>query len=608
MIFGSQQWLWLLAAVPALWVTLRIADRRSARRLSALLGPRAEAHVEDRAAGYGTWRRILMLWGLAFLIIAIARPQWGADEVEVVQHGTDVVIALDISNSMLAQDVSPSRLVRARAEIASFLADFDRGQVGLVLFAGQAFVQCPLTLDLGAVELFLRMADTDMISEQGTALGAALETSVDMLAMGEDAQPTRRAVILVTDGENLEGSWEQAAERCVEEGVSVFPVGVGLETGGLVPLGDGQEGYMKDQEGNVVLSRLDADALAGLARATGGTAFRIGPGSLDRDGLGLALSGLGEHELTSRHVAAYRERYIWPLALSLLMLFLRFILRARRTVPAAVTGSLLILLFASAPVSAFDLLDRYGAEVNKAVDLYETGNYEEALELFESSRAERPDDPHLAMAVGETLARLERWDEASREFERALALGDEPRLQAEGHYNAGTAALNAGDLGGAVESLRRALDIEPDREDALRNLEHAMTAIEQQPPQQQQQGEEGEEGEDSQDQENQEQQNQEQEQQDQEQQTQQEQEEQQQDEQSEENQQEQQQERAEEDEPEQDEEVQPQPPEPSEQEAEEMSRQRAESILRGLDKDEEELRRSVRQRLKGVKPRSGRRW
>ena len=607
--------------IPVVWGGLRIADRRAARRLGILLGPRADDHVEDRAVAHRTWRRILLLWGLACLIGALARPQWGADEVEVVQHGTDVVVALDISNSMLAQDVTPSRLVRARAELASFLGSFDRGQVGLVLFAGQAFVQCPLTLDLGAVELFLRMADTDMISEQGTALGAALQTSVDMLATGDEAGPTRRAVVLVTDGENLEGSWEQAAERCVDENVSVFPIGVGLETGGLVPLGEGQDGYMKDEEGNVVLSRLDSEALQELARMTGGTVFRIGPGSLDQVGLTTALSGLGEHELTSRHVAAYRERYLWPLAMAFLLFFLRYVLRARRTPPIEVSVMLLFAFCVASPVSAFefefDLLDRYGAEVNRGVDLYQEGRYDEARDVFESSRALRPDDPHLAMAVGETLARLERWDEASREFERALSLGGDPRLEAEGHYNAGTAALNAGDLPGAVESLLNALALDPDRDDALINLEHAMTALEQQPPEQQ--GDDGEQGEQSEDQKDQEQQNQkgeqdqesqEQDQQEpQDQQGEQDQQDQQVEPEQDDEQQQQQQDQQQSAEDEQNEDQDPPPqPEPSEEQTEAMSRQRAEQILRGLDKDEEELRRSVRQRLQGAKPRSGKRW
>jgi len=618
LIFGAQQWLWLLAVIPVLWVLLRLADARARRRTATLLGPRAEAHIEDRMSGHRTWRRVLLAWGMVSLIVALARPQWGADEVEVVQHGTDVVIALDISNSMLARDVTPNRLVRARAEVASFLQEFDHGQVGLVLFAGQAFVQCPLTLDLGAVELFLRMADTDMISEQGTALGAALETSVDMLAMGDEAGPSRRAVILVTDGENLEGGWEEAAEHCRAEDVIVFPIGVGLETGGLVPVGGEDEGYMKDEEGNVVLSRLDVEALDGLARATGGAAFRIGPGSLDGDGLAAALTGLGEHELTSRHVAAYRERYIWPLAFAALLFFLRFVLRPRRTAAAVVTAALMLCAFVPSSASALDLLDQHGADVNRAVDHYQEGRFEEALELFEASRAERPDDPRLAMAVGETLARLDRWDEAAREFERALALSDDPALTAEGHYNAGTAALNAGDLPGAVESLRSSLAIEPDSEDALRNLEHAMTLFEQQPPQQQQ-GEEGEQGEDSQQQQSQQDQGEGQGQQGQQEQEEQQEQEQQQDgdqqdqqqdegsEQEEQEDQEQQQSESEE-ESEDDAEQPPPPPEASEQSAESMSRQRAESILRGLDKDEEELRRSVRQRLKGAKPRSGKRW
>ena len=209
MRFAVEAWLWLLLLPPALWALMRWSDGRARADLARLLGRRAGEHVEGRPVTALVWRRFFLLTGLCWLVLALARPQWGTHEIEMRQRGTDVVIALDVSNSMLAQDVVPSRMARAKAELAGFLDDYGQGRVGLVLFAGQSFVQCPLTLDRGTAQLFLRMADTDMISTQGTAIASALETSGKLLVggRGQGTDGARQAILLVTDGEDREGGW-----------------------------------------------------------------------------------------------------------------------------------------------------------------------------------------------------------------------------------------------------------------------------------------------------------------------------------------------------------------------------------------------------------------
>ncbi|MBC8422887.1 VWA domain-containing protein [bacterium] len=611
MRFAAGHWLYLLVTLPGLWAYLRWGDGRARQRLAALLGPRADEHVEHMPPAARQWRRFFLLAGLACLILALARPQWGAHEVVVRQRGTDVVIALDISNSMRAEDVVPSRLARARAELGTFLERFDRGRVGLVLFAGQAFVQCPLTLDLGTARLFLRMADPDMISAQGTALGAALSTGADLLASGAGDSPAgvRRAVILVTDGEDLEGGWQEAAMRCREQGIAVIPVGVGEETGGLIPLpgeSDGAAGYLKDDEGQVVMSRLDLVSLQQLAEYGEGIVFRIGSRGLDIESLLALIAGLGERELDGRHVTRYEERFVWPLALALLTLWARTLVRARpvRRRAAATAGLALWLAVAAMPSATASVLEPPGAgAVARGIESYRSGDYEAALDAFLEARALDPDDPRLALAVGEAMSRLERHEEAAREFSRALALTDDPELRAEALYNAGTDALAAGDPALAAEQLRGSLTLEPDRLDTLRNLEYAVRMMEQAPPQQSQDSQDGEDGEQDEQQQQEGQQDQ-------------------QDPSSNDQQQQQDQSSGEEEsETEQQQQSQPEQPEESdaedsqpqegEQEApdpEEISRERALSILKGLDRDEEELRRSLQKRLKGQEAASGKRW
>ncbi len=255
----------------------------------------------------------------ACLLLALARPQWGASEVTVTQRGRDVVVALDISNSMLAEDVAPNRLDRAKAELTSFLRAQGDSRVGLVLFAGAAFVQCPLTADYGTAEIFLQMAAPDMISTQGTALASALSVSRELLLSGR--APGHRddfqAILLVTDGEDLEGAWEAEARLCVDAGITVIPVGIGEETGGLIPMPDDQGGFLKDEEGQLVLSRIDLASLERLAAVGGGSTFRVGLDGLAGERLRTVLERLGTRDFEQRRVTAWQERYHWPLALAL---------------------------------------------------------------------------------------------------------------------------------------------------------------------------------------------------------------------------------------------------------------------------------------------------
>ena len=313
MQFAAVSWLLALVLVPALWLAIKAADRRADRRARLLLGGQAIRLREDWQPRARGWRRFGYLTGLAWLILALARPQWGASEVSVTQRGYDVVIALDISRSMLAQDVTPSRLERAKSELTSFLRRQVDGRVGLVLFAGAAFVQCPLTTDLATAEIFLQMAAPDMISAQGTALASALRVSREVLQSGRGAHEAGsfQAVLLVTDGEDLEGDWEQEAQACRRDGITVIPVGVGEESGGLVPLADEQgrpAGFLRDADGGLVLSRLDLASLDRLAAIAGGSTFRVGLDGLAGERLRAVLERLGKRDFEQRQVTRWQER------------------------------------------------------------------------------------------------------------------------------------------------------------------------------------------------------------------------------------------------------------------------------------------------------------
>ncbi len=517
MRFAAHGWLFLLAVLPLLWLLWRVGDGRARRALHTLLGPRAAEHVEGERPRLRARRRLLLLVAGGALVLALARPQWGAREVTIRERGTDVVIALDISNSMLAEDVAPSRLLQARIGLDSFLARLGRGRVGLVLFAGASFVQCPLTLDHATARLFLGQAEPDMITAQGTGIAQALATSRELLERGAGAgvATARRAIILVSDGEDFGGGWEAEAGRCRQADVAILAVPVGEPRGGLLPLRDAAgraSGYLKDDAGQVVLSRADPAVLEQLARATDGAVLPSGPAGIDVDGLRAEVLRLGERDLVERRIAAYAERFVWPLGLALICLVARDLLfllprrrlasavgeprvsagaararwrRRRGAAPVGMIGLALLILAASGARAAPTppgLRPPGAVEADRGRALYREGRYEEALLAFNSARALNPNDPRLTLAVGETLARLGRSPEAVDEFRRAAARADGPDLRAESLYNAGTSLLAAGQTEAAAKALRQSLALDPGREDALRNLEIALREAARQAP------------------------------------------------------------------------------------------------------------------------------
>jgi len=605
--FAQEIWLWFVPLLPVLWLLLRSADRKVAARMRILLGEHAGRHVEGANPRLGSWRRFLWFVGLFWLLMALARPQWGASEVTVTQQGSDIVVALDISNSMLAEDVPPNRMERAKTELGSFLARLEDSRIGLVFFAGAAFVQCPLTLDYGTAEIFLKMAGPDMMSEQGTAIAAALKTGRELLAKGREGAPggTFQAILLVTDGEDLEGDWEKEAEACQRDGIRVIPVGVGGETGGLIPTQDNRgraAGFMKDEQDKVVMTRLDMATLGKLAAVGGGSPFRLGVDGLAGDRLFAELKRLGRRDLEERRISAYQERFILPLALALLSFAVRMLLRPRGDgtarsggrpgVSALVMVGLLIGLAANGQAVAGPL-EPGNRDLAQGREKFLAGEFEEALSDFESALVKDPEDPIVTLAVGETLFKLERYEEALAEFERTLSMTDDRELKAEALYNAGTTLLAAGDPSQAAEKLLGSLAVDGGQDDALYNLEVALRRLQEQQQQEQQQQEQ-----DQQDQEQEEQDEQEKkDQQDQQAQDQQKQDQQEQDQQE----QEQQQGQEQSDQTENQE-------EPTESETEELTQEQALQILKALDRDEEELKRSVQKRLKGGKPKSGKKW
>ncbi|MBM3315199.1 VWA domain-containing protein, partial [candidate division WOR-3 bacterium] len=272
--WGAPQYLWLLLLVPA-GVVLTLLRGRLRRRT---LGRAVDRHLADRlipafSGRLATLKSLLLLLGLAFLLLAASQPMWG-EKMQVFRgRGIELVVALDASKSMLAQDVRPSRLERAKTELAVLLDELAGNAVGIVAFAGDARVMCPLTTDLDAARLFLEIISPEVMPLPGTDFGQAVEAGMSLFS---EEGAGSRAIVLVTDGDDLGGHTPQAIQRAAAAGVRIYPVAFSTVEGAPVPESSGTGVvYKKDQAGNVVVSRMNERELIMMAQATGGRFLRM---------------------------------------------------------------------------------------------------------------------------------------------------------------------------------------------------------------------------------------------------------------------------------------------------------------------------------------------
>jgi Ca-activated chloride channel family protein len=318
MQFAAPDAFYGLLLLPLLLGFLLWTARRRARAVERLGEPGLIGRLSlGVSRSRDRWKASLVLAAVFFLVLAIARPQWGQGTDEVSARGVDVFLVLDTSFSMDATDVAPSRMERARY-IASALIEKLRGnRVGLIVFSGTAFVQCPLTLDYGAAKIFLDTVGTGVVPEPGTDILQALEAA----SRGFVARDSKyKVVVLLTDGEETEGSAVGVAQKARGEGIVIHTVGIGTPGGEPIPMRN-ENGevtdYIRDDSGQPVLSRLAEDTLSKIAFETGGEYFRISERDQEIEEIAGLISGMEDEELESQLFRRYQERYYWPLGFAL---------------------------------------------------------------------------------------------------------------------------------------------------------------------------------------------------------------------------------------------------------------------------------------------------
>jgi Ca-activated chloride channel family protein len=479
--WGTPHLLLLLLLAPAvLALGLRAwrANRQVLRAIFALDLGTVHAGVQRRRG----WQLALAVLAVAGMAAAAGGPRWGFDWQQQKTRGVSIVVVLDVSRSMDAQDVSPSRMERARRELRDFVGLLTGDGVGLVVFAAGAFMRVPITVDYDTFLWAVDDSSTGTIAAQGSSLAGALDAATRMLVRSSGKG---KAIVLLSDGElaDDQAALDAPLAKARGAGVRVYALGIGETSGAPIPLPEG--GFKEDKDGNVVVSRLDEDALRWLAEATGGAYVRAVPS--DADMRAIVLDEIHGHleagDREFRREKVWHERYQWPLAGALAALALSAILgiRPRRSGLAMVVA---LGLVASTPASAGALQD--------GMDAYRRGDWGTAAEKLGQARVDRPHDAELGRALAESLYRAGRFREAEPVWD-SLAAADPPHA-AVYTYNAGNAAYRGGRLADAVERFEAASKADPKLEAAAKNAEAVKKEIalrmkEQQEQQQQDQQE-----------------------------------------------------------------------------------------------------------------------
>jgi Ca-activated chloride channel family protein len=451
---------------------------------------------------------ILRLGVLAALVVALAGPRWGFKWQEVRREGIDLIVAVDTSRSMLATDVAPNRLERAKLAVLDVLPRLRGDRVGLVPFAGAAFLECPLTLDYTAFSRSLRGLTANTIPLGGTDLAQATEVALDAFESGESRY---QALILITDGEDHADRVLEAAETAAARGIKIYTVGIGTAEGELIPLGgDKGGGYLKDRKGQVIKSRLDEETLGLIAATTGGAyAKGVGPSlGLDRV-FDEHIATMERREISSKLERRHEQRFQIPLAVALALLFIEIALSRKRAAAAAVAT---IALLSSAIAPAAHAADPMEA-AREGYAAYRAELYDEAINAYREALLDEPDSPMLRFNLADALYRKERFEEAAAEFAK-VAQTEDASWHGRATYNLGNSLFRVGeaveedDPAAAAEcyaeslaAYRRAMSADPADVDPKHGYEYVAKHLErlqeQQEEQQQEQPQDGEQNQDA---------------------------------------------------------------------------------------------------------------
>ncbi|HEY1717074.1 MAG TPA: VWA domain-containing protein [Verrucomicrobiae bacterium] len=448
MRFEHPHILWLLLVIPP---ALALFFWQAMRSRQKLLTQFVEARLLSQlTVGISPARQKIrftfLILAAALLIIALARPQHGFDLEEVSQNGLDIVVAVDTSKSMLTTDIAPNRLERAKLAALELMQRAGSDRMGLVAFAGDAFLECPLTIDNTAFQQSVQALDVNSIPEGGTALASAINTALTAFKEKDHY----KALVLLTDGEDNDSETGalEAAQNAAKEGLKIFTVGIGTAAGDLIRVTDanGNSDYVRDAQGNVVKSHLNEALLQKISGATGGFYLPL-RGADTMDTLyERGLEPLPKSESSEKLIRRYHEQFQWPLGAAILLLLAEMFLPERKSVKSKVQSPKSKAELSAAALLAILLLPMVAnGSPSSALRDYRTGDYTNALQEFEQLSQVYTNDARLIFNAGAAAYRATNYDEALKNFQ-TLAVSPDLKLQQQAFYNLGNTLYRMGEL------------------------------------------------------------------------------------------------------------------------------------------------------------------
>ena len=507
--FEDPIYLYLLVLIPILALIRLVSYRNQRKRLRKFGDPQLLKELMPDVSRFRPSVKFWLLLGaLALLIVMLARPQMGTKISHEKRVGIETIIAMDISNSMLAEDVVPSRLDRSKMMVENLVDHFSNDKIGLIVFAGDAFVQLPITSDYVSAKMFLSSIDPSMMATQGTDIARAIEMATHSFTQEEGIG---KAIIVITDGENHEGGAVEAAEAAKDLGMRVYVLGVGSANGAPIPI-TGTGDYMKDRTGNTVMSALNEEMCKQVAQAGGGAYIHVENNSAAQQQLDNELDKLAKKETSTAVYSEFDEQFQAVGILAILLLILEIcILDRRNPLLKRVTlfgrkKAVAILLLMMAMSASAQTDRQYIRQGNK---LFRSGDYPNAEVAYRKAIEKNPKNPQAVYNLGNALMAQKKDSAAVVQFESASKLETNPLRKAKAYHNMGVVCQSHKMYGEAIEAYKNALRLNPNDDETRYNLvlcKHQQQKQQQNQQNQNQQGNDDQKKDDKKDQQKQDQQ------------------------------------------------------------------------------------------------------